>query len=116
MLTEAILEMVMGGLGVAALPRWAAGPQLASRSLVGLPLQPPGYRWVWSVAQLRARQAPAYVQEFIHLLMNRPLLDQGIFGRSKARTERSNFRSAAGPNIPIVRKPRENRAESAPIA
>lgn len=116
MLTEAILEMVMGGLGVAALPRWAAGPQLVSRSLVGLPLQPPGYRWVWSVAQLRARQVPAHVQEFIRLLMDRPLLDLGISGRSKAAKKLSNVRRVAGPNISIAPKQTPNRAGSAPMA
>jgi len=73
MLTEVILEMVIGGLGIAALPRWAVGPQLASSALMAVPLQPPGYRWQWSVAQLRANQPPAYIQEFIRLLADRPL-------------------------------------------
>ena len=73
MLTEVILEMVIGGLGIAALPRWAVGPQLASGALTGVPLQPPGYRWQWSIAQRRANQPPAYLQEFIRLLADRPL-------------------------------------------
>jgi len=72
LLTEVILEMVIGGLGIAALPRWAVGPQLASGALMGVPLQPPGYRWQWSIAQLRAIQPPAYVREFICLLADRP--------------------------------------------
>jgi LysR family transcriptional regulator, regulator for metE and metH len=76
MLTEAILEMVIGGLGIAALPRWAVGPQLASGALIGLPLQPPGYRWTWSVAQLRANRPPAHVQEFIRMLMDPHLFDE----------------------------------------
>jgi DNA-binding transcriptional LysR family regulator len=74
MLTEVILEMVIGGLGIAALPRWAVGPQLASGALIGVPLQPPGYRWKWSVAQLRDNHSPVYVQDFIHLLAERPML------------------------------------------
>jgi LysR family transcriptional regulator for metE and metH len=74
LLTEVILEMVIGGLGIAALPRWAVGPQVASGALVGVPLQPPGYKWQWSVAQLRENHPPAYVQEFIRLLAERPLL------------------------------------------
>jgi LysR family transcriptional regulator for metE and metH len=74
LLTEVILEMVIGGLGIAALPRWAVAPQLASGALIGVPLQPPGYRWQWSVAQLRNNHAPAYVQEFIRLLAERTML------------------------------------------
>ena len=115
MLTEAILEMVIGGLGVAALPRWAAGPQLASRSLVGLPLQP-GYRWIWSVAQLRSRHVPAYVQEFIRLLMKRRMLDEGISGRSRAGKKLSSSKIAARPNISVVPRQRPNSAPSAPMA
>ncbi|HVH73102.1 MAG TPA: LysR family transcriptional regulator, partial [Candidatus Dormibacteraeota bacterium] len=50
-LTEAIIEMVIGGLGIAALPKWTVAPQLASGALVGVPLKPSGYRWNWSIAQ-----------------------------------------------------------------
>jgi LysR family transcriptional regulator for metE and metH len=74
LVTEVILEMVIGGLGIAALPRWAVGPQLASGALIGVPLQPPGYKWEWSVAQLRDTHPQAYVQEFIRLLADRPML------------------------------------------
>jgi LysR family transcriptional regulator, regulator for metE and metH len=72
-LTEAIIEMVVGGLGIAALPKWTVGPQLASGALVGVPLKPPGYRWNWSIAQLRENRAPVYVQEFIRILAELPL-------------------------------------------
>jgi LysR family transcriptional regulator for metE and metH len=72
-LTEAIIEMVIGGLGIAALPKWMVGPQLASGALIGVPLKPPGYRWNWSIAQLRENRAPAYVQEFIRILAKLPL-------------------------------------------
>jgi LysR family transcriptional regulator for metE and metH len=74
LLTEVILDMVIGGLGIAALPRWAVGPQLASGALMGVPLQPPGYRWQWSVAQLRGNHSSVFVQEFIRLLAERPIL------------------------------------------
>lgn len=67
-LTEAIIEMIVGGLGIAALPKWIVGPQLVSGTLIGLPLKPPGYRWHWCIAQLRDHHAPAYVQEFIRIL------------------------------------------------
>src|SRR5439155_1675274 len=85
LLTEVILEMVIGGLGIAALPRWAVGPQIASGSLIGVPLQPPGYRWQWSVAQLRDDHSPVYVQEFIRLLAERPILADFFPRASRSR-------------------------------
>jgi LysR family transcriptional regulator for metE and metH len=68
MLTEAIIEMVKGGLGVAALARWAVAPQLASGAVIGKPLTANGLYRTWSAAQLRDQRAPAYLQEFIQLL------------------------------------------------
>jgi DNA-binding transcriptional LysR family regulator len=73
MLTEAIVEMVRAGLGVASLPRWAAAPQLASGAVIGLPVTAQGFRRTWSAAQLRDQRAPVYLQEFIRLLAERPL-------------------------------------------
>jgi LysR substrate binding domain len=72
-LTEVIIEMVRGGLGVAAIARWAVAPQLASGVVVGLPLTASGFHRVWSAAQLRDKQAPAYLQEFIRLLADNPI-------------------------------------------
>jgi len=85
MLTEAIIEMVMGGLGIAGLARWAVGPQLASGALIGLPLKPPGFRWNWSIAQLRTNRPPAYIQEFIRILAERPLLSESTVLRPLAK-------------------------------
>lgn len=73
MLTEAIIEMVRGGLGVATSARWAAAPQLASGVVVGLPLTANGFSRTWSAAQLRDKQAPAYLREFIRLLAENPI-------------------------------------------
>jgi LysR family transcriptional regulator for metE and metH len=73
MLTEGIVEMVRAGLGVASLPRWAVAPQLASGAVVGLQVTPQGFRRMWSAAQLRDQRAPAYFNDFIRLLAERPL-------------------------------------------
>ena len=99
LLTEVILEMVTGGLGIAALPRWAVGPQLASGVLIGVPLQPPGYRWQWSVAQLRDNRQSAYVEEFIGLLAERPILGDFIQRASKSRRRLSTGRLARQASI-----------------
>jgi LysR family transcriptional regulator for metE and metH len=73
MLTEAIIEMVRGGLGVAALARWAVAPQLASGAVIGLSLTARGFHRWWSAAQLRDQRPPAYLQEFIRVLAEHPI-------------------------------------------
>ena len=90
LLTEVILEMIIGGLGIAALPRWAVGPQVASGVVMGVPLQPPGYRWRWSVAQLRDHPAPDYAREFVRIIADRPMLAD-FFPRTR------HSRSQGGP-------------------
>lgn len=73
MLTDVIIEMVRGGLGVAALAKWAVLPQLDSGALIGLSLTEQGFRRTWSAAQLRDKQTPAYVEEFIRVLTEHPI-------------------------------------------
>jgi LysR family transcriptional regulator for metE and metH len=72
-LTEAIVEMVKGGLGLAMLAKWAVAPQLASGAVVGKPLTAAGFHRTWSAAQLRDKRAPVHLQEFIRLLAENPL-------------------------------------------
>jgi LysR family transcriptional regulator, regulator for metE and metH len=73
MLTEAIVEMVKGGLGVAVLAKWAVAPQLASGAVVGLALTEQGHHRTWYAAQLREQRVPNYLQEFVRLLAEHPL-------------------------------------------
>lgn len=94
-LTEAIIEMVLGGLGIAALPRWTVVPQLAVGALIGVPLKPPGYRWSWSIAQLRENHAPPYTQEFIDILAQCPLYAE--FSRNTRQKKNGSPRKAAAP-------------------
>lgn len=93
-LTEAIIELIIGGLGIAALPKWTVAPQLASGALVGVPLKPPGYKWSWSVAQLRDNRTPVYVQEFVRLLAKRPL-DAEFSPRMRGKKNGSARKAAA---------------------
>lgn len=92
-LTETIIEMVIGGLGIAALPKWTVTPQLVSGALVGVPLKPPGYRWSWSIALLRENRIPVYVQEFIDLLAKLPL--HAELSSRIARRKKSSARKMA---------------------
>ncbi len=73
MLTEAIIEMVKGGLGLALLAKWAVAPQLASGAVVGRPLTSKGYTRTWWAAQLRDKRAPAHLEEFIRVLTENPI-------------------------------------------
>jgi LysR family transcriptional regulator, regulator for metE and metH len=84
MLTEAIVEMVKGGLGVAWLARWAVAPQLEAGTVVGKPLTPGGFHRTWSAAQLRDHRAPAYLQEFIQVLAKNPLSACSLVRRKSA--------------------------------
>jgi len=93
-LTEAIVEMIIGGLGIAALPKWTVAPELASGALIGVRLKPPGYRWTWSIAQLRESRAPAYVQEFIRILAKQPLYAE-FSSRMRGKRNGSLGKSAA---------------------
>jgi len=72
-LTEAIVEMVKGGLGLALLARWAVAPQLASGAVVGKPLTAKGYSRTWWATQLRDKRAPEHLEEFIRLLAENPI-------------------------------------------
>lgn len=85
-LTEAIVEMVRGGMGVAALARWAVAPQLDSGALIGLPLTADGIHRTWSAAQLRDKHAPAYLGEFIRLLTEHPLNPKPLRRKPGAKT------------------------------
>jgi len=99
LLTEVILEMIIGGLGIAALPSWAVGPRVASGVVIGVPLQPPGYRWQWSVAQLRDNSPPDYLREFVRIIADRPMLrdfsPRAGRPRSQAKKRRLPRRAAA---------------------
>jgi LysR family transcriptional regulator, regulator for metE and metH len=72
-LTEAAIELVGGGFGVAALPHWAVAPQLASGAIIGIPLTAKGVHRTWYAAQMRDNRSPEHLREFIRLLEERPI-------------------------------------------
>jgi LysR family transcriptional regulator for metE and metH len=72
-LTEAIVEMVKAGLGVAALARWAVEPYVRAGSLVGVRVTPEGLHRTWHAATLRQQAPPLYVREFCKLLAAGPM-------------------------------------------
>lgn len=70
-LTEAIVEMVKAGLGVAVLARWAIAPQLAAGELIAVPVAGKALRRRWFAASRRDGSAPPYLADFVDLLSKR---------------------------------------------
>jgi LysR family transcriptional regulator, regulator for metE and metH len=67
-LTEAILELVRAGQGIAVLARWSVVPDLRAGRLVGRPLGPRGLRRSWYVATLKRHAALPYLTDFVGLI------------------------------------------------
>jgi LysR family transcriptional regulator for metE and metH len=70
-LTEAIVEMVRAGLGIAALPQWIVQRELESGVLAAIRFTRHGLKRRWSAATLRTTQTPAPMAHFIELIRGR---------------------------------------------
>lgn len=67
-LTESILEMVRGGLGLAVLARWAVASSLDRGGLVARRVTAAGFTRRWQAATLAAAPPPPGLQAFIDLV------------------------------------------------
>lgn len=67
-LTEAMIELVKAGVGVAVLAQWAAAPYAASGAVVAVPLTKRGVARHWRAAYVSARPMPPFVRSFIDLV------------------------------------------------
>lgn len=86
-LTEAIVELVKGGIGVSVLPRFSIAPQLERGELVARRLTREGKYRAWS-AVWRGGEAPAYLVAFVDLLARHPIAE-GVSVRGKGRSRRA---------------------------
>jgi LysR family transcriptional regulator, regulator for metE and metH len=68
LLTEAILELIKAGLGVAVLARWAVQPVVDAGAVVARPLTARGLHREWRVAMPKDLARLDYVVEFTNLL------------------------------------------------
>jgi LysR family transcriptional regulator for metE and metH len=69
-LTEAIVEMVKAGLGIAVLARWAVAPHVQAATIVALPLTQRGFKRQWYAATIRRHTQPDYLKAFLRQLQN----------------------------------------------
>jgi LysR family transcriptional regulator for metE and metH len=70
-LTEAILELVKAGLGIAVMSRWAVEPAIASGAIRGIRITRRGVIREWSAATLAGRTEPRWLADFVALLRDR---------------------------------------------
>jgi LysR family transcriptional regulator, regulator for metE and metH len=66
-LTEAMVELVRAGMGVAVLARWAVAREIDDGSLIAVPLTSRGFQRRWQAVTLRGPQS-RYLKDFIGLL------------------------------------------------
>ncbi|GAB3956628.1 LysR family transcriptional regulator [Spirosoma harenae] len=67
-LTEAIIEMVKAGLGVAVLPTWVVRPYVQSGQLHTVRITEERILRTWYVATLKSRQHPPFTHAFVKQL------------------------------------------------
>jgi LysR family transcriptional regulator for metE and metH len=71
-LTEAIVEMVKAGLGVAALASWSVEPYVTANALAAIRLAPNGIYRRWQAATLKQQTMSLHIREFCRLLASGP--------------------------------------------
>ncbi len=82
-LTEAVLESAKAKLGVAAVARWAAGPELDAGRLVAVRIAG-GLHRTWSAVMRRRERSRPALRRLIELMREGPLPERGTL-RSDAR-------------------------------
>jgi LysR family transcriptional regulator for metE and metH len=87
-LTEAILEMVRAGIGIAVFARWAVAPLLATGELCAVRLTRWGVRRSWFAAVRRNRLRPPSVDAFVSLLQKHPI-SKSISARKPAQLRKN---------------------------
>jgi LysR family transcriptional regulator for metE and metH len=71
-LTEALIEMVRAGMGVAVLAQWAVAPYVQAGRLTTTRFTEQGLHRRWSAALLQQPSVPLHLREFVSLLRTGP--------------------------------------------
>ena len=64
-LTEAIIQMVKAGIGVAVLPHWIVAPHIEAGELTAVPITRKGMKRTWYAATLKNKELPPYMNVFV---------------------------------------------------
>jgi LysR family transcriptional regulator for metE and metH len=94
-LTEAIVELVESGLGVAVLARWAIAPRLATGSLAAIRVTAAGIRRQWYAVTLRRSAAGSHAREFAALLAQGPAVLEPAVHRAPGASRRRRLAAGA---------------------
>jgi LysR family transcriptional regulator for metE and metH len=70
-LSEAIIELVKAGLGIAAMARWAVEPHIRAGALRTARLTRKGFRRQWGALMLRDMSGAPHARDFIDLIVRR---------------------------------------------
>lgn len=95
-LTEALIELVKAGLGVAALARWAITPAVRAGAVCALPLTRHGYKRRWGAATLKDVARVPHVKDFIQLVVDHPPFGAPKRERAGDPVTRANRRRSRG--------------------
>jgi LysR family transcriptional regulator for metE and metH len=88
-LSEAIVELVKAGLGVAAMARWAIEPHLRAGTLRTARLTRHGYKRRWGAAMLRDVASAPYARDFVDLIVRRSPVASARSGDRPRRAARA---------------------------
>jgi LysR family transcriptional regulator for metE and metH len=77
-LSEAMVELARGGIGVAVMARWSVWPQIEARAVAAVPVTRRGLHRKWRAAVLASDDVPAYLDEFIEMLAAQPAKQRDV--------------------------------------
>jgi LysR family transcriptional regulator for metE and metH len=75
--TEAILQLVKNGFGLAVLARWIIQPSLANGDYLSFPITARGLRRKWCAVILNGKRAPSHLTPLLQMLRSESLIAVG---------------------------------------
>lgn len=76
---QAIVELVMAGLGVSIFPLWAITSAVETGGLVARPISRNGIPLTWNALSLKGNNTPIYQQEFVRMIREMNIAAQSEF-------------------------------------